>query len=652
MHSPYTPNPAEAFALANGALAATAVALAWVHRRTLRLGFPLFALGFVGTLIALPLPSFLEQLHLGRPLPEDFAVSFLRAMSWCFFAAVVVAPSSVPAKLTGGVILFGLWRVAGYLTDSSFELVSIHLCGGLFLMGLAARGIPEVPPMTGGELPSRQREAALVEDAVIFALSILAACTVGKYVLRWGIDSSDEWSYTFQASIFAKFESYSKAAPCGNAFRNFWVFDHEGRRFSQYTPGWPLFMVPFVWLRSIWLAGPVALGVLTVGVARLARRLSIPAARSKAAALSAATIMLSATALINGGSRFPHVWVAACLAWSLESLFAISDAKSRRAKIVWGAIFGLATVWMLATRVADGLLLGSAVTVCFVLLLVRRRLGLAAVVAGTVSASLLGLWTLWVLRQQLGAWFTTGYSLTTSIYPWNKLAFATPESNEWKWGIPLGTGAYSWFPASPALAAFGLARSRGRDASLLAVALFVSVAAIFGFYAFLDLGRGYDWGYGPRYAFATMVASAVGTGAALSMPALRLRVGTRSWVAGPAVLPWAIVTLMATARLAPLLYPINTQSVMTMEEVNDRIRDEGLHHVIVMVGQPTGTHDTLDFTQNLPLDLYPAQDVLITQPRSDAERECIRDTFVDRSLWEAHGNPVRLTQSPSRRQEP
>ena len=456
MHTPYTPNPAEAFELANGAVAVTAVALAWVHRRTLRLGFPLFALGFFGAMIALPLPGFLEQLHLGRPLPPDFGVSFLRAMSWCFLAAALVAPSSLPAKLTAGAVLFGLLQAGGYLTDSGWELVTLHLCAGMLLMGLAARGIPAVPPLQEGE----NHERVLVEDVAIFVFSIAAACLVGKYVLRWGTDSADEWAYTFQASVYAKFESYSKAAPCGQAFRNFWVFDHEGRRFSQYTPGWPLFMVPFVWLRSIWLAGPVALGVLTVGVARLARRLAIPAARSQAGALAAASIVLSSTALINGGSRFPHVWVAACLAWCLESLFAISDATSRRAKIAWGALFGIATVWMVATRVADGLLLGCAGTVCCVVLLARRRLSLPAIAAGAVSASLLGLWTLWVLHRQLGTWFTTGYSLSTTIYPWNKFEFKTPTANEWKWGIPLGTGAYCWFPASPALAAFGLARDR------------------------------------------------------------------------------------------------------------------------------------------------------------------------------------------------
>jgi len=58
-----------------------------------------------------------------------------------------------------------------------------------------------------------------------------------------------------------------------------------------------------------------------------------------------------------------------------------------------------------------------------------------------------------------------------------------------------------------------------------------------------------------------------------------------------------------------------------------------------MVDQHTGAHDTLDYTQDLPLDLYPDQDVLVAQPRSDEERQCIRETFTKRSLWEARGSP-------------
>ena len=46
-----------------------------------------------------------------------------------------------------------------------------------------------------------------------------------------------------------------------------WVFRHNGHAFSQYTPGWPLFMAPFSRLGLIDLAGPVVGGIMAVGVA-------------------------------------------------------------------------------------------------------------------------------------------------------------------------------------------------------------------------------------------------------------------------------------------------------------------------------------------------------------------------------------------------
>ena len=56
--------------------------------------------------------------------------------------------------------------------------------------------------------------------------------------------------------------------PCASMFENYWVFRHEGRAFSQYTPGWPLFMAPFSRLGVIYLAGPVMAGILAVGIGR------------------------------------------------------------------------------------------------------------------------------------------------------------------------------------------------------------------------------------------------------------------------------------------------------------------------------------------------------------------------------------------------
>lgn len=639
MHTPYTATPGEAFLVAHCAVGVAAMGVTWAQRHVLRLGTPFVLFAIACTIVANPLPSFLVALH--RPaIDPNLTLGVLRVGAWCFLGGALLARTSIWVKLVAiGVHAAALWG-NGFFLDSTWEVTVMHLTLGMGVVGLATRRA--LPPHRARGF---SHEEEVVQDLLHFVIPTAFAAVVAKYVLRFGIDSSDEWAYTFQAHVFAKFHSYSTAAPCGHAFQNFWVFDWEGRRFSQYTPGWPLFMVPFVWTRSIWLAGPTSLGALAVGCGRLARRLVSQSARPWAASIAVGTLAVGSTCLINGGSRFPHLWVAACFAWSLEALLRCGEVTTRRARMGWGALFGIAVVWLLATRLSDGLLLGTGIFVLFVTQLVRRRIPLVAFVAGLGSALLLAGWTLWVLHRQLGVWFTTGYSINQFIHPWNKYDFGKPSPAEWKWGLPLATGAYCWFPASTALGFFGLARAR-KGSRWVPVALLVSATALFGFYSYFVVGRGFDWAYGPRYQLATIVLWSAGTGAAVAAPALRVAAGVQRWVAARGVLPFAVVTVFASILLAPMLYPINTDSVMKLEEVNDRAREQGVRNAIILVGQSgTGERGGLDFTQNLPLDLYPDQSILVAQPTGDEER-CLRDTFPDRAIWQARGNPVTLTRSP------
>jgi hypothetical protein len=642
VHTPYTATPEAAFLVAHTATGATAIALTWTQRRALAWGAPLAFAAIASAMIASPLPGFLVGLH--RPMVEpDLTMKVLRWGAWCFLGAALLSRGSIAAKLLASVIHVLALEGNEYFTDSLKEMCIMHLSLGMAMLGLVTR-----TPLSAHAAAARPRDddgADFAQDLAHFLVPMTFAILVGKYVLRWGIDSSDEWAYTFQASTFAKFHAYSVASPCDRAFQNFWVFDWGGKRFSQYTPGWPLFMVPFVWTRTVWLAGPTSLGLLGVGIGRLARRFVEGPAKPWAASLAVAALSLSSTCLINGGSRFSHLWVAACFSWSLEALLRVGEVTSRRARIGWGVTFGFAVAWLLATRVGDGLLLGVGIFVLFVVQVVRRRIPLVAFVSGLASAALLGGWTLWVLHEQLGTWFTTGYSLSTEIYPWNKFEMKKPEPAEWKWGIPLATGAYCWFPAATSLGFFGLGRA-ARGARTLAVAILVSITALFVFYSWLDLGHGFDWGYGPRYTLPTIVAWAVGTGAAIAAPSRAVVVGMRRWIVAPTALAFATTAVLGTVALAPMLYPINTDSVMKLEEVNDRVRDAGLRHAVVIVQQTgTGERGGLDYTQNLPLDLYRDQNVLIAQP-TGSEYQCLRDRFPDREFWEARGNPVQLVPLP------
>ena len=130
-------------------------------------------------------------------------------------------------------------------------------------------------------------------------------------------------------------------------------------------------MTPFVGLHVAWLAGPASLGVLAVGVARLGRRATAGFARGaeppapaqvRAGGIFAAVVLgLSWMVLINGASRYPHVFVAAMFAWSLEALCRVSDPTlSHDEQKKWGAVLGGCAALMLTARPGDGATLASA----------------------------------------------------------------------------------------------------------------------------------------------------------------------------------------------------------------------------------------------------------------------------------------------------
>src|SRR5207248_290007 len=99
------------------------------------------------------------------------------------------------------------------------------------------------------------------------------------------------------------------------------------------------------------------------------------------------------------------------------------------------------------------------------------------------------------------------------------------------------------------------------------------------YYQYLDLGRPYDWGYGPRYETPLAVIMAIGTGVALAPLAERWR---------RAQAPLAIATLaivVTLVRLWPLLYPGVYAHVHQHDSLNQRIREMGIHHAVV-IAQP------------------------------------------------------------------
>ena len=301
---------------------------------------------------------------------------------------------------------------------------------------------------------------------------------------------------------------------------------------------------------------------------------------------------------------------------------------------------------MLATRPGDGATLGVGLFAYFVYALVRRRLGWRALVGCAVAFGVIGGLTLVVLRLQLGEWFKTAYSLSPIIYPWNKIGWSLPKANEYKWGLPLATGSYCWWPCSLPVGLAGLAALRGRSQRMGFVLLAGFVPFVI-FYTLLESGRGYDLGYGPRYCMPWVVPMAVGTGVMLGRlwsAARERRADLDPLHAGGAVAVALVAVILGVVRIAPLVYPFTyVDVVLVHNRLHEAVARLGPHNAVVFGGKGLNNTDPMDLTENLPLELYPNQDVLFAIDRGPDAVRCVREEYPGRSFYRAlPTNPVQL----------
>ncbi len=640
MTSPYTHYPLDALMAAQSSvgLALSAVLLG---RQVSRWAKALLLLGIWMSVLLPVMPDLLIGMG-DTPGPK-------LAEHWLAATAAVIALSTLfslrLAPIAFGLIFAaGLYWATGYVVDSPWELAAAHLAFAGAVVGIFSRE-RDAPPVR--QLPVAARPRA---DWILFAVATALAVLVCSVVLERFTNSGDEWAYTFQSAVFAKGRAWAPPPACSEALRSFWVFEWSGKQFSQYTPGWPYFMVPFTALRAPWLAGPFAFGFLAVGVARLSRRATAElggSAREVSAAgwVGGMSVALGSSYLLNGASRYPHVFVAAVFAWCVEALFEMTTSgASSRTHLRAALIVGILAALLPAIRPPDGFALGIGLFAYYVYALARRRISARAVAVTAAGFLFAGGLTLIILRLQLGKWFTTGYSLSSIFYPWNHVeALGAPKPNELKWGLPLATGAYCWLPCAPALAFAGLARLRG-SAIRYAVVFVLSFVPFLVFYSLVKAGRGADFGYGPRYALPTVVPMAVG-GALLLAPALARRSGRTLFERGAGLLA-AAALLVGVIRIVPLVYPYNYQDVQAHNRLALALRKADLHDALVIAtGKLTNTNP-MDLTENYPPALYD-DDVIIAVGRSPSSERCLRNNYAGRTFYRAEPGPhdqVRLRE--------
>jgi hypothetical protein len=587
----------------------------------------------------------------GVVLGGGFAKPALKAAAALTTAAALLTRRRplITAAVLGQALL---WPITDYVQDCDGDLAVAHLAFIGLLVGLHlrldARGNQEprqgsTPPPDGSEAPG---QVGWRDEALAFVAGTLAGVMVCRFVFHGWYLGPDEGGNTYEAALFSKLHAYDVAPRCTEAFRFYVVYIYDGRVFAQYTPGWPYFMTPFMALGIPWLAGPSALGLLAAGVMRLARRAAEPATARVAGRLAAAAVLLSSTLLINGGSRYPHVFVAAMFAWALEALCAAcAPATPAREQLRWSLLLGVTAGLLLAARPLDGGTLGLGLAACFAAAMASagsadsRRPLWRAFLTAAIPFSIIGALTLVILRLQLGTWFKTGYSVTGLWFPWFTYGWSIPRATDFRWGIPLAAGSYCWWPCSPAVGLAGMALLRG-PARKLGLAFFVACGALVIGYMLTECGRWIDFGYGPRYQLPCTVPMAVGTGVVLAR-LWRALAQSRWRQAGPVALSFG-GALAGVLLIAPLVYPYTRDDVLRRNWARIAIADSHVHHAVVF-GESVPQIDVHDLAVNLPLSLYPDQDVVLAMDADEDSVSCVRQSYPDRALYRVvRGEPPRV----------
>ena len=473
MHIPYTDRWPEAVAITVQSVSATLTAIVWHRPLRTRAASLLFGSSIWVAALAFMLPDLTRTLHLSFDLKPTAVLQLSATLATV--AILLHGPRWFGVLAALGQFL--LYALGEYLRESNLELGFIYLmwCGLLLGVHAAIETPParaEIPEPGGGlpEPGGAPPRSFASHDVAIFAIVTALAAMVVNVVYARVIYNGDEVAYTYMADVFGHLRASGPIPPCPSMFENYWVFHHKGKAFSQYTPGWPLFMATFSRLGVVWLAGPVMAGILAVALARLSRRVArglgpTPETSRRTVAacglLGAGLAFLGPSLLLNGASRFSHTMVCACFAWSIESVAIICDRSAGgRSSRGWGFLLGASIALGLAARPADGGLLAVGVFLYFLWALYRRRVPWRTLVFAGLGAALFGGLTLIILRlQAFGTWFKTAYAIAPSIHPESELRLSFPKPNEWKWGIPMAFGSYCWWPVAPALGIAGLVRA-------------------------------------------------------------------------------------------------------------------------------------------------------------------------------------------------
>jgi hypothetical protein len=450
-----------------------------------------------------------------------------------------------------------VWTGLALLHRDAWPWLGLAVLAGAFAVTLALRPVASLLPRL---LLAAPRGA------------FVAVCAAAAAVLSWWVLhrtlrdqplSIDAGVYLLQAHALAHGHFGMPEPLPAQAFGDHFLLEGPDQRlYGVFPPGWPLALVPFVWLGHPMLVGPFLAGVLVVAQAWLGGVLSrVAQAGPDAGELAMrVSLLLSLTSIgraLETADLLSHAFVAVLVCVALACALEISLQPRLR-----GVIAGGCVGWVLASRLLDGVVLGAAVAGVLVWTGPGRRALAWAALGATPLLAFLAL----EQHAATGAWLMPTQSLYFARSDWpptcHRLGFGpdvgcTVEHP----GLVARFGPHGFGPAE------GLAVTRERAGSVgeellgfapLVLMAFVPLAAAsaadavaLAFVLALTFAYGlFYYGnsmfFGARHLFpaAPLVWLLVARGAVL------LPHRARGWLEASRVHGAAVVALLATAVVA------------------------------------------------------------------------------------------------------
>jgi hypothetical protein len=137
---------------------------------------------------------------------------------------------------------------------------------------------------------------------VVGALAFLMALWVHYIPLQQFPNSGDEYAYVWQASAFAQGRITARSPRPQDAFRLNHIGDVDQRRFSKYSPGWPLLLAPGVIAGVPGFVNPLLAALALAAIYRL----GCSWLGRRAAILGTLVTLSTPFFLLNAGSYHSH----------------------------------------------------------------------------------------------------------------------------------------------------------------------------------------------------------------------------------------------------------------------------------------------------------------------------------------------------------